>query len=84
VRNHTTTIAIGHAETERPCSDRQGGEEVQPAAQLRSYVNTIVVGTELTADFWTIRSIAAGYRTTPLPTNLERTPWNLESAVYVR
>jgi hypothetical protein len=43
-----------------------------------------VVGTELTADFWTIRSTAAGYRAAPLPTSLERTPWNLESAVYVR
>lgn len=57
---------------------------VATAAQLRSYVNTIVVGTELTADFWTIRSNTAGYRATPLPTSLERTPWNLESAVYVR
>jgi hypothetical protein len=57
---------------------------VAPAAQLRPYVNTIVVGTELTGDFWTIRNTAAGYRATSLPTNLERTPWNLESAVYVR
>jgi hypothetical protein len=55
-----------------------------PAAQLRPYLNTVVVGTELTADFWTIKSTAAGYRATPLPTSLERTPWNLESAVYVR
>lgn len=54
------------------------------AAELRPYVNTVVVGTELTADFWTIRSTPAGYRATPLPTTLERTPWNLESAVYVR
>jgi hypothetical protein len=54
------------------------------ATQLRPYVNTVVVGTELTADFWTIRSTAAGYRATPLPMSLERTPWNLELAVYVR
>ena len=53
-------------------------------AQFRPHVNTIVVGTELTADFWTIRSTTAGYRATPLPTNLERTPWNLESAVFIR
>jgi len=57
---------------------------VASAAQLRPYANTIVVGTELTADFWSIRSTAAGYRATLVPTSLERTPWNLESAVYVR
>jgi hypothetical protein len=57
---------------------------VAPATQLRPYLGTVVVGTELTADFWTIRNTAGGYRATPLPTNLDRTPWNLESAVYVR
>jgi hypothetical protein len=57
---------------------------VATAAQLRPYVNSVVVGTELTADFWIIRSTTAGYRATPLPTSLERTTWNLESAVYVR
>jgi hypothetical protein len=57
---------------------------VAPAAQLRAYVGTVVVGTELTADFWSIRYSAGGYHATPIPTNLERTPWNLESAVYVR
>jgi hypothetical protein len=57
---------------------------VAPTSQLRPYVGTIVVGTELTGDFWTIRSTAGGYRVTQLPTNLDRTPWNLESAVYVR
>jgi hypothetical protein len=63
-------------------SASNGGDAT--AAQLRPYANTVVVGTELTADFWTIRSTAAGYRAAPLPTSLERTPWNLESAVYVR
>jgi hypothetical protein len=57
---------------------------VAPAAALRRYAGTVVVGTELTADFWAIRSTGGGYRAAPLPTNLERTPWNLESAVYVR
>jgi hypothetical protein len=57
---------------------------VAAAAQLRAYVGTVVIGTERTADFWTIRRTAAGYRATALPTNLERTPWNLESAVYAR
>jgi hypothetical protein len=56
---------------------------VAPAPQLRGYVGTVIVGTELTADFWTIRYTAGGYRATPAPTSLERTPWNLESAVYV-
>ena len=65
----------GHPPQERVC---RNGRPAPP------YVNTIVVGTELTGDFWTIRSNAAGYRATPLPTSLERTPWNLESAVYVR
>jgi hypothetical protein len=50
------------------------GVYVATAADLRPYVNTVVVGTELTADFWTIRSTAAGYRAAPLPTSLERTP----------
>lgn len=57
---------------------------VAPASQLRRYAGGVVVGTEITADFWVIRYAAGGYRTTPLPTSLERTPWNLESAVYVR
>jgi hypothetical protein len=54
------------------------------AAQLRAYVGTVVVGTEKTASFWTIRPAGSGYRTRPLPTNLSRDNWNLESAVYVR
>jgi hypothetical protein len=57
---------------------------VAPAAQVRRYVGAVVVGTELTADFWVIRNTAGGYRATPLPTSLERAHWNLESAVYVR
>lgn len=54
------------------------------AAQLRPYVGTVVVGTELTGDFWTIRRTGPGYAATPLPTGLPREAWNLESAVYVR
>jgi hypothetical protein len=54
------------------------------AAELRRHVGTVVVGTESTAEFWTIRRTAAGYRATPLPTTLPRESWNLEGAVYVR
>jgi hypothetical protein len=56
---------------------------VAPATQLRPYVGTVIVGTELTADFWTLRYTGGAYRATPVPTSLERSPWNLESAVYV-
>jgi hypothetical protein len=53
------------------------------APQLRPHVGTVVVGTETSGDFWTIRRTGSGYAATPLPTSLERAPWNLESAVFV-
>jgi hypothetical protein len=58
-------------------------------SHVRSYpgpggADNLAIATELTGDFWIIRSTPAGYHATPLPTSLERTPWNLESAVYVR
>jgi hypothetical protein len=57
---------------------------VTRAPELRAFVGGAIVGTELTADFWGIRYHSGAYRATPVPTNLERKPWNLESAVYVR
>jgi hypothetical protein len=51
---------------------------------VRFTFGSLIAGTELTADFWTIRYTAGGYRATPVPTSLERTPWNLESASTFR
>jgi hypothetical protein len=57
---------------------------VARAAELRAFVGAAIVGTELTGDFWAIRYRPGAYRATPMATDLERKPWNLESAVYVR
>jgi hypothetical protein len=44
---------------------------------------TVVVGTELTADFWAITPTKSGFSAVPVATDLPRRDWNLEGSAYV-
>jgi hypothetical protein len=55
------------------------------AASLQPYVGGVVVGTEVTGDFWVVRPKASGrFEAVPLATDLSRVTYNLEAATYVR
>jgi hypothetical protein len=43
----------------------------------------VVVGTELTGDFWWITASASGFAVVPLTTDLPRQAWNLEGSSFV-
>ena len=45
--------------------------------------NIVVVGTELTADFWWITATAGSFVVVPVATDLPRQAWNLEGSTYV-
>jgi len=55
-----------------------------PAANLRGFVGTVLVGTELTGQFWAIRPNAkGGFDALPATTDLPQQPWNFEGSTYV-
>jgi hypothetical protein len=55
-----------------------------PAAALKPFVGSIIVGTELTAQFWIVRPTAKGFETLPVTTDLPSQAYNLEGSDYVR
>ena len=54
-----------------------------PASAFRDLVGLVVVGTELTGDFWVLQPNGAGFDAVPLATDLPRQPWNLEGSAFV-
>lgn len=54
-----------------------------PAAAFQDVVGRVVVGTELTGDFWVLQPNGAGFDAVPLATDLPRRPWNLEGSALV-
>lgn len=56
---------------------------VAPAAQLASYVGSVLVGSELHARFWVVEPRGRGYAARELQTDLPPASYNLEGAVYV-
>jgi hypothetical protein len=55
-----------------------------PAAAFAGVVGRVVVGTELTGDFWVLQPSATGFDAVPLLTDLPRQPWNFEGSAYVQ
>lgn len=55
-----------------------------PAAQLRRYAGSVMVGTETTARLWIVEPSGAGYRAVPVRHNLPGdAAWNLEGGSWV-
>ena len=54
-----------------------------PAAQFATLRGAVIVGTELTGQFWAVRASGARFTTTPLPGALPPGAYNLEGAVYI-
>ncbi len=54
-----------------------------PAAELRPFAGSVLVGSELRGLFWVIRPNGAGFIAAKFPTNLTAKHYNLEGAAYV-
>jgi hypothetical protein len=55
-----------------------------PAAALKPYVGAVIVGTELTAQFWLVRpKTGGGFQVLTLVSDLPTRVWNLEGSTYV-
>jgi hypothetical protein len=54
-----------------------------PASAFQDLVGRVVVGTELTGDFWVLQPNGSGFDAVPLDTDLPRQAWNLEGPAYV-
>jgi len=54
-----------------------------PASAFDELSGRVLVGTELTGDFWLLEPNGAGFDALPFATDLPRQPWNLEGSSYV-
>jgi len=54
-----------------------------PASAFDELTGRVLVGTELTGDFWLLEPSGAGFDALPFATDLPRQPWNLEGSSYV-
>jgi hypothetical protein len=55
-----------------------------PAAQLRRYAGSVLVGTETTAHLWIIQPSGSDFLAVPVRHNLSGdAPWNLEGGCWV-
>ena len=55
-----------------------------PAAALRPFAGSVIVGTELTGQFWLIRPKVGGFEALSVKTDLPAVAYNLEGATWVR
>jgi hypothetical protein len=54
-----------------------------PASKLSAYAGRLLVGTEITGGFFTIRPDGRGFRTQRIPLSLPGKGFNLENAIYL-
>jgi len=54
-----------------------------PASAFQAVTGRVVVGTELTGDFWVLQPHGAAFDALPLDTDLPRQPWNFEGSAFV-
>ena len=55
-----------------------------PAAELRAFAGSVLVGTELTGQLWAIRPNGfGGFVALPAATDLPQHPWNFEGSTFV-